>query len=244
MEWMDELEKAVRRAPEREEPEEMDETDAEGNGVDGAEPPPMKKSAGEYVPSDNGDDEDEEGGAAVRDGEAMESANNNPGKKQKLFPKNKGGVKKSLAPETQDAIEVSDVLTDLTKGIERVADGQAHEIQALKSEIAGLTKGLRVIGQALVKSLEETRQLAKSLAMEVEDLGRQPAARKSSVRRLDKSFVGSPNTPALPTKEQRMEKSMAAIKAGRIGPIEASIFETESNRGNFRQDIWKKMGGE
>lgn len=255
MDWMDELEKAVRRTPERMGRDDEDGEDEEGMDREAMEPA-MEKSGkecggmkkamgGKYEPADNGDDEDEDGDVGVHDPDALDSANNDTGKKQKLYPKNQGGIKKGLESESIDAIDASEVLTDLTKSLDRLTGGATREIIALKQEVASLAKGLGVIGKALAKSLEETRELAKSLASEVETLGRQPAVRKSNVRTMDKSFVGNENTgQSFPSKAERLAKSLQAIKDGKIDPIEASAFETACNRGHFPQDLWRKMGGE
>jgi hypothetical protein len=244
MEWMEELEKAVRRAPELDE-EEQDGEDEMEQPMDKCGSGMAKSTKGDYAPSDNGDDEDEDTSPKVRDPEALDQANQNPGKKQKMYPKNAGGVKKSLSEDVQDAIDASEVLEGLTKSIDTLASGQNTEIASLRSDVNSLAKGLEVIGKALAKSLETSNQIAKSLSAQVEELGRQPAGRKSTVRKIEKSFGAEGKDPSrIPSKEQRMEKSMAAIQAGKITPVEASIFETHSNRGEFREDLWRKMGGE
>lgn len=244
MDWIDELEKAVRRAPELDEENEGGETEEQEGGEMDKCGPMTKSTKPEYAPAENGDDDNEDS-AAVHDGTAMETANNNPGKKQKLYPANSGGVKKSLTEESVAAIDASDILGDLTKGIDTLVAAQANQIAELRAEVAGLTKGLAVIGKGLGKSLSQTETLVKGLTTQVEQIGRQPAGRKSTVRAIEKSFAGNgEESKALPDKAARMAKSMKAVIDNKISPVEASMFESACNRGEFRQDLWRKMGGE
>lgn len=250
MEWMDELEKAVRRAPEQDE-DEQDEFGGEDEQEEPMAKPVakcgMQKSAkAEYDPADNGDDdtEDHEGTTA---GTLEEVAPQRGAKKQNLYPKTRSGVKKSLAEgldgEVADAIEVSDILSGLTKSIDGLNSGRDAEIAELRAEVVSLSKGLEVIGKALVKSLKDSNEIAKSLRAEVDAVGRQPAQRKSTVRKIEKSFGGDAGRE-LPSKAERLEKSMTALKSGLVSPVDCSKFESAANRGEFREDIWRKMGGE
>lgn len=237
MEWMDELEKAVRRSPEQDE-------EQDGEIEEGCD---MEKSVKpDYEPSDNGDDEDAD--PETSDKDALDNANQRTGKKQNLYPKNRNSVKKSLADSVEgdvaDAIDASEVLEGLVKSIDALAAGQDAEVAELRAEVKTLSKGLEVIGKALVKSLQASNDIAKSLSGQIDEMGRQPAGRKSQVRKIEKSFAGGNDTPELPSKAERMEKSMAAVKAGKITPVDASVFETCANRGQFRLDLWRKMGGE
>lgn len=245
MDWIDELEKAVRRAPEMDEETAGGEEDEQEEGEMGKCPPVMTKSTKPaYAPADNGDD-DTDGDVGVHDADSLETANSNTGKKQKVYPKTNSGVKKSLTDESAAAIEVSDVLGDLTKGIDTLVAAQAAQITELRAEVAGLTKGLAVIGKALGKSLSQTDALVKGLTQQVEQIGRQPAGRKSTVRAIEKSFAGSgEEQKPFPDKATRMAKSMKAVIDGKITPVDASAFESACNRGEFRQDLWRKMGGE
>lgn len=263
MDWMEKLEKAVNarrdeEMPERDDDEEYDDQDGEDEEEEPQEKPepekkPVKKSMtpcggkkGRYTPKPNSEDEEEAGEPDVDDPKSIEKKTKPLGSGPAKFGgKGSCGFRKALSEEAAESIDASPVLTELVKAL-----GESHanlatleDVSDLHAEVSGLSKGLEAVGKALTKTLSQQNELLKGIRAEVEEQGRQPAGRRSQVRKIEKGFGGEGNSAKIPARAEMLKKSMAAVKAGTIDAHSAAKLEASYNRGQFDHDLWAAING-
>jgi hypothetical protein len=158
-------------------------------------------------------------------------------------------VRKSLedvvTEETSDAIEVSSVLGEMTKGINALANLNSAEVAQVRREVARLSKSVDAIGTAVVKGLTLQVNTAKSLKEDVEAIGAQPVGRKGVAKSIERSFAGNEQdtAPALPSANEVMVKSLKAVKGGTISAQQASMLETARQQGKWAEvsALWNRV---
>lgn len=268
MSWITDLEKAMRKPADEDEETTGAEMGAEDDGDEDEEeeytPPTRKgisgtttnpgspkagqKKVAKYAPKPNGettgDDDDDE--ADVCD---PKSIDRKTGGGPVKFASG-GGTQKSLASqvsrETADAIEVSDILGDLAKGVQSLADAGAEQAAGVAAEVAKLNKGLAVIGKGLAFAIEQQARVLKGIQADVAEMGARPAPRQAKLKIVEKSFGDQGGDPGEGLPESRaimQEKTFQAIQKGKITNEDAARMEAAYNRGETAivKSLWRKV---
>lgn len=253
--WMDELDELIKGMSKpagkaQDDDYEDDDADDDGDGDgyvnDGEDDMrPVKKAGnsrkGCYPPADNGDDDDMPSGAAVRDPDKIDRKTKG-GKLKKPKGVNAGSeddtVAKSIRDlvddESADMIDGSSVLTSLTDALDNFAQTFRKSLRAIRKQVAELEAGQALIGTAVTKALQGNGEILKSLAGEVEEMARQPRGRKAVTKGVDRKFAGGDQPAQNLDRQQIMVKSLEALKAGRITPVESASVDTFLNNCRMR----------
>lgn len=218
-------------------------------------PKPGQKKVDKYEPGENGettgDDDDD---ADVAD---PKSIDRKTGGGPVKFASGKG-TKKSLADavteETADAIDVSPILGDLAKGIQTLAEQGEAQAAGVAAEVAKLNKGLAVIGKGLAFAIEQQARVLKGIQSDMDEIAARPQKRQARLTVVEKAFGNGDADPSegLPESHALMlEKSFAAVKAGKIGTQDAARLESAYNRllkgqtadgeMNIVKALWRKI---
>lgn len=162
-----------------------------------------------------------------------------------------GGMSKSVTDyvddDTADALEVSEVLGSLAKGIDSLAGVGDERLGKMERRMARFERGLEAIGRAVTKSLEGQRNLSNDL----DAIGRKPAERRGVTKSVSRKLGGGEGDQAgtveMPTASVLLQKSMAALKAGTLNAQDASRLETARQQGGWQnphvQEIWNRING-
>lgn len=271
-EWMDELDDLIKGMskpagkPQDDDGYDDEEDDEEGDGdgfVNDGEKnmKPVKKSAhgrkGCYPPADNGDDDDMPNGAAVRDPDKIDRKT-----KGGKLKKPKGvvagseddtvakSVRALVDDDSADMIDGSSVLAAIADAVDTLTTSVRKSLRAIRQQVADLEDGQALIGSAVTKSLQGNGEILKSLAGEVEEMARQPRGRKAITKGVDRKFADNGQPPQNLDRHQLMIKSLEAMKAGRITPVESASVDSYLNNCRMRgvpptlpKDLLAKING-
>jgi hypothetical protein len=245
MDELDELIKGMGKpAPAQDDEDEDDGYD--GDGEDGDEDeddeaPPMKKAYGSkgcYPAADNGDDDDQPSGAAVRDPEKIERKTRNLGSGKVKKPKgvNAGtdGMSKSVRDlvdsDSADVIDGAPALAAIADAVDELVGMVRKSLRRMNTRLDEVDAAQALIGTAVTKSLQGNSKILKSLQAEVEAVGAQPRGRKAVTKAVDRKFAGG-DAPAAPSRMEIMTKSLKALSEGRITATESASIDSYFNRG-------------
>ena len=129
----------------------------------------------------------------------------------------KKGMQKSIYDEMRetspDFLDVTPFLDNLTKSISK-------RLSAMERQVSEMVSFQKSMGGALVS----TGKLVKSLADS-------PAPRQAVVSKQERSFTGSDGKPATISRQEIIQKSMEAVRSGKMSAQEAAIIEERLNKG-------------
>lgn len=228
--------------------------DEEDGGGDGDMEKSMYGDKGCYPPADNGDDDDQPSGAAVRDPDKIENKTRNLGSKKLKKPKgvNAGdggymgkGLRDVVGEDNAEVIDGAPVLSAIADAMDQIAHNLAKSFRRINRRLDEVDAAQALIGTAVTKALQGNSRILKSLQAEVEAVGSQPAGRKGVVKSVDRNFEGNSKAPTQPSRMEIMQKSLKALSEGRITPVQSASVDSYMNRGApLPSDLLAKiMGG-
>jgi hypothetical protein len=209
------------------------------SGVGNTEPKTSKQK-GCYPPAESGEDDNEPGDSAqVHDPKSLDRKTK--GKRVRFGKGTQKSLADGLTDEAADAIEVSDVLGELTKSIEALAGAQDEEIATLAGEVAAIKKSVNAIGSALVTALTTQNEIAKSLGARVEEVESAPVGRRSVRKGVERKFAPNDGTAEPVTYAGIMNKAMVAFKAGKLSTLDITKLECDLQKGVVNPAVMAKL---